>query len=153
MKMFGFASSTGVDLPGEKSGVVPSPEWKKKNFKEGDWLLGNTYHTSIGQYGFQTTPLELVRSISILGNGGTIVTPHIVGDAKPAGKLTLDSSSLRIVRQGMRMTAEEGGTAHYFNDLPFNSSSFFSEIRFKIFSLCSLFSLASLKSSLSSTLV
>jgi penicillin-binding protein 2 len=119
MKMFGFASSTGVDLPGEKSGVVPSPEWKKKNFKEGDWLLGNTYHTSIGQYGFQTTPLELVRSISILGNGGTIVTPHIVGDAKPAGKLTLDSNSLRIVRQGMRMTAEEGGTAHYFNDLPF----------------------------------
>ena len=98
---------------------MPSPEWKKKNFKEGDWLLGNTYHTSIGQYGFQTTPLELVRSISILGNGGTIVTPHIVGDAKPAGKLTLDSNSLRIVRQGMRMTAEEGGTAHYFNDLPF----------------------------------
>lgn len=119
MKMFGFASSTGVDLSGEKSGVVPSPEWKKKNFEDGDWLLGNTYHTSIGQYGFQTTPLELIRSISIIANGGTLVTPHLVGTALPSGKLELNKNSLRIVREGMLMTTGESGTAHYFQDLPF----------------------------------
>lgn len=76
-KKFGFASTTGIDLPGEEFGVIPSPEWKKKVFDE-EWLLGNTYHSSIGQYGFQLTPLELVRAVSAIANGGYLVTPHIL---------------------------------------------------------------------------
>ena len=77
MSMFGFASSTGVDFVSEKDGIIPTPEWKKKNFQEGDWLLGNTYHSSIGQYGFKTSPLGLARSIAAVANGGILVTPKI----------------------------------------------------------------------------
>jgi penicillin-binding protein 2 len=128
MKFFGFASSTGIDFPSEKIGVVPSIEWKKKNFAEGDWLLGNTYHTSIGQYGFKTTPLELVRSIALIANGGKIVIPKIVNTKSETEEenqksaqidLSLDQKILKIVQEGMRGSAGESGTAHYFSDLPF----------------------------------
>jgi penicillin-binding protein 2 len=121
MNYFGFATSTGVDLPLEKSGIVPSPEWKALNFKEGDWLLGNTYHTSIGQYGFKTTPLELARSIAVIANGGKIITPKIASTSNSVkqSEIKLDKSALKVVKEGMRMAAGEKGTAHYFSDLPF----------------------------------
>ncbi len=121
MNYFGFATSTGVDLPLEKQGVIPSPEWKAKNFIEGDWLLGNTYHTSIGQYGFKTTPLELARSIAVIANGGKIIKPRIVDTPSSTVPLdiNLDRSVLKVVREGMRMAAGVSGTAHYFSDLPF----------------------------------
>jgi penicillin-binding protein 2 len=126
MKYFGFASSTGVDLPQEKSGIIPSISWKKKNFKEGDWLLGNTYHTSIGQYGFQTTPLELARNIALIANGGKMIIPKIASTTENQ-KLNienivdvgLDKSILKIVREGMELAVSDIGTAHYFKDLPF----------------------------------
>lgn len=122
MKMFGFASSTGIDLPKEKTGVVPSIEWKKKNFKEGNWLLGNTYHTAIGQYGFQTSPIELARSIAIIANGGKVIKPKIAkteADILQSSDLNLDKDVLKVVREGMEMSASDIGTAHYFKDLPF----------------------------------
>ncbi len=129
MKFFGFASSTGIDFPSEKIGIVPSIEWKKKNFAEGDWLLGNTYHTSIGQYGFKTTPLELVRSIAIIANGGRLVIPKILKIKNLEEVITmqtdlkLDQNILKVMREGMRGAAGEGGTAHYFSDLPFKVSA------------------------------
>jgi penicillin-binding protein 2 len=121
MKFFGFASSTGIDFPKEATGIVPSPEWKKKNFEDGEWLLGNTYHTSIGQYGFKTTPIELARSIALIANGGKLITPRIASGTEPVENidLNLDKKILDIVRSGMRGSASEGGTAHYFSDLPF----------------------------------
>ncbi len=126
MKYFGFASSTGIDLPQEKSGIVPSVEWKKKNFEDGDWLLGNTYHTSIGQYGFQTTPLELARNIAAIANGGKMIIPKIASttenqklNIENITDLGLDKSILKIIREGMELSASDIGTAHYFNDLPF----------------------------------
>lgn len=106
--MFGFGTPTGVDLPGEQSGTVPSQEWKKKVFGE-DWLLGNTYHTSIGQYGFQLTPLELIRGISMIANGGTLVTPHVyAGASAPQQKLEVPEEYLKIVREGMRQGVLDG---------------------------------------------
>ena len=101
-QMFGFGTTTGIDLPGEKSGVIPTPEWKKKVFGE-DWLLGNTYHTSIGQFGFQLTPLELVRSVASLANGGKLVTPHlVVTNTSPNTDLNLDQEKLKVIQEGMR---------------------------------------------------
>ncbi|MEK7113497.1 MAG: penicillin-binding transpeptidase domain-containing protein, partial [Patescibacteria group bacterium] len=80
-QIFGIGQQTGIDLPDEKGGVIPNPFWKAKNFKGESWSLGNTYHTSIGQYGFQVTPMEMVRAISSIANYGTLVTPHyILGD-------------------------------------------------------------------------
>lgn len=106
--MFGFATTTGIDLPGEKYGTIPSQEWKKKTFGE-DWLVGNTYHTAIGQYGFQITPIELARSIASIANGGKLVTPHVYEGA-PINKieLPLKEKDLKIIREGMRMGVLEG---------------------------------------------
>lgn len=106
--MFGFASTTGIDLPGENYGTIPSQEWKKKVFGE-SWLLGNTYHTSIGQYGFQITPLELVRGIAMIANGGALVTPHI-REGLPTERtvLPVKERDLQIIREGMRLGVLEG---------------------------------------------
>lgn len=106
--MFGFGSTTGIDLPGEVHGLVPSPEWKQKVFGE-DWLLGNTYHTAIGQYGFQLTPLELVRSVASLANGGHLVTPHmLMGDVTGSTTIPLRGQDLKVIREGMRLGVLEG---------------------------------------------
>ena len=65
-------------MPGEKEGVIPSPEWKMVNFKGDPWRIGDTYHTAIGQYGFQVTPMEMVRAVGAIANGGTMLTPHLI---------------------------------------------------------------------------
>lgn len=109
--MFGLATTTGIDLPGEQYGTIPSPEWKKKVFGE-DWLVGNTYHTAIGQYGFQVTPLELVRGVASLANGGYLVTPHVLkGLVTASTSLNLPKKDLKVIQEGMyRVVNGEGGT-------------------------------------------
>jgi penicillin-binding protein 2 len=115
-KMFGFASTTGIDLPGEDYGLVPSPEWKKKVFDE-DWLLGNTYHSSIGQYGFQVTPLELVRAVASIANGGYLVTPHVLDRLETAStSIHLNQKKLQVIQEGMRLAVNGAeGTAKALN--------------------------------------
>lgn len=110
-QLFGFASTTGIDLPGEEYGVIPTPEWKKKIFGE-EWLLGNTYHSSIGQYGFQVTPLELTRAVAALANGGNLVTPRVIlGDKTESKPLGLDEKKLKVIQEGMyRVVHGENGT-------------------------------------------
>lgn len=115
-RMFGFGTTTGIDLPGEEYGVIPSPEWKKKVFNE-DWLVGNTYHTAIGQYGFQLTPLELVRGVAALANGGYLVTPHVLGGVTTAStSLNLPKKDLKVILEGMHMVVHgDGGTGKALN--------------------------------------
>jgi penicillin-binding protein 2 len=106
--MFGFATTTGIDLPGENYGNIPTPAWKQKVFKE-DWLLGDTYHTAIGQYGFQMTPLELVRGVAALANGGYLVTPHVLeGTLAASTSLNLDPRNLKVIKEGMRQGVTDG---------------------------------------------
>ncbi len=112
MLRFGFATTTGIDIAGEAVGVIPSPEWKLKYFNEA-WRLGNTYHTSIGQYGFQVTPLQLARSVAGIANGGTLVVPHLVQNVRPETqkketRYSVSDVDLNIVREGMRLTVTEG---------------------------------------------
>ena len=107
MSRFGFASSTGIDLPGEKKGIIPSRSWKKKNYIDGDWKLGDTYHTSIGQYGFQTTPIELVRSISMIANGEYLPTPRVNGISDIKQNVDLDQHKLQVIREGMRLAVTD----------------------------------------------
>jgi len=112
LKIFGFAERTGIDLPGESKGVIPTPEWKLKTFNE-EWRLGNTYHTSIGQYGSQVTPIQLARSVASIANGGRLVVPHLVQTITPRvdgveTKYTVSKEDLQIIREGMRQTVLSG---------------------------------------------
>lgn len=111
MEIFGLGSPTGINFLGEQSGVVPDPEWKKETFDE-DWLLGNTYHTSIGQFGFLVTPLQMLRAVGTLANGGKLLTPKLTKDPTPEFKeLDLDQDILKLVKSGMRMAVDtDGGT-------------------------------------------
>ena len=112
MRLFGLGSTTGIALSGEQAGVVPNPAWKQEHFDD-DWRLGDTYLTSIGQYGFQTTPLQMLRAYAAIANGGTLVTPHVVkGETGAHTDLNLIASDLKVVTEGMRRTViQNGGTA------------------------------------------
>lgn len=110
--LFGFGTPTGVEIAEEQTGVVPTPAWKREVFND-DWRLGDTYFTAIGQYGFQATPLQILRAYSALANGGKLVTPHVVkGKQGAIIDLNLNQDYLKIIHEGMRMTVTlNGGTA------------------------------------------
>lgn len=112
MRLFGLGEKTGIPISGEQAGVVPSPEWKKENFND-DWRLGDTYLTAIGQYGFQTTPIQMLRAYAALANKGSLITPVLLkGEKGSTTSLNLDMDALRVVTEGMRQTViQTGGTA------------------------------------------
>lgn len=113
-RLFGLGEKTGIDLDGEAKGLVPDPDWKQKN-KHEPWVLGDTYHLSIGQGDLGVTPLQVNNYTSVIANGGTLYKPRL-GKAIVSsidGKVTdiqseilrqdfIDSSALHVVRQGMR---------------------------------------------------
>jgi penicillin-binding protein 2 len=111
-KLFGIGQKTGVDLPDEAGGTIPSPEWKAKNFNGDPWRIGDTYHTAIGQYGFQATPMEMARAVAAIANNGTLVLPHyILGDTVRENQtinLNLNKNYFDIVQNGMRQAVTTG---------------------------------------------
>ncbi len=111
-RLFGLGSTTGIGIAQERAGVVPDPVWKAEVFDD-DWRLGDTYFTSIGQFGFLTTPIQMLRAYSALANGGTLVNPHVIrGKQGETLELNLDKNVLKIVHEGMRKTVNmDGGTA------------------------------------------
>lgn len=116
MHLFGIGEKTGINFGGELSGTVPSIAWKAKNFPHDPWRIGDTYHTAIGQYGFQVTPIEMLRAIAGIASRGTLVTPSILKsvDGKPLGKteqLPFNNSQYDAIFTGMHMDALPGGTA------------------------------------------
>lgn len=104
-RRFGLASTTGIALSGEAAGIIPTPEWKVQVFGPDDpWRIGNTYHTSIGQYGFQITPLEAVRFTAAIANGGKLLTPHLVASSSPEyDEIDVPDAYLQVAREGMRL--------------------------------------------------
>lgn len=123
ISLFDIGEKTGIDMEGEVAGLVPSPEWKKKTFKDGTWRLGDTYNTSIGQYGFQVTPIQMVRAVAAIANSGTLVTPHVVQGEKNISdkKITeINAQYFSDVRTAMRETVVKG-TAMRMN-VPYISS-------------------------------
>ena len=109
---FGFGKVTGISLANEQTGTVPNPDWKRELFDD-DWRLGDTYFTSIGQYGWQVTPIQMLAAYGALANGGKLFTPHIVkGEMGQYEDIDLDPWALSIVQEGMHMTTNyPGGTA------------------------------------------
>lgn len=109
LRLFGFGSDIPDSFVSGKSGTIPTPEWKKATFNE-DWYLGDTYHTAIGQYGFQVTPVQVVRAIGAIANEGTLLNPTIVKDDGPhvASTIDLPKQDFDIVHQGMRLGTQIG---------------------------------------------
>jgi len=75
--MLGLGQKTGIDLPNEVSGVMPSEEWKIRNYKQ-KWFAGETISVGIGQGAIAVTPLQLLRAISAISMGGKMVVPHVI---------------------------------------------------------------------------
>lgn len=111
-RKFGMGSVTGINIATEQPGVVPDPAWKQAVFND-DWRLGDTYFTAIGQYGFQETPLQMLRAYAALANGGHLLTPHVeYGKTSSSTDLGLNPAYLKIIYEGMRKTVTlSGGTA------------------------------------------
>jgi penicillin-binding protein 2 len=80
-KSLGFGDTTGLDVPGEALGRVPTPEWRNELFENGDtdrpWSVGDSINLSVGQGDLLAAPLQLAVAYAALGNGGTVVTPHV----------------------------------------------------------------------------
>jgi len=116
---FGLDKVTGIDVPGEVAGLIPSPEWKE-DVKGERWFLGNTYHMSIGQGDIALTPIALNSAISAIASGGQLCTPHIF-DARNSEKfkcsdIGIDTTSLDLVKKGMIEACSTGGTGFTFFD-------------------------------------
>ncbi len=118
--LLGFGSRTGVDLPGEKAGLVPSPEWKQLVKKE-PWYPGETISVSIGQGPLLVTPLQVAVQTALIANRGIAVTPHILKSTEnqPLSKrdnqpkiqaVEMSPSSFEKVIMGMWKSVNEGGT-------------------------------------------
>lgn len=126
---FGLENKTGIDLPGEKSGSIPDPEWKINLLGE-KWRRGDTYNLSIGQGFLRVTPLEIAVATASLCNGGKILEPQLLEkivdsqknlvkeiEPKVARELPFCEENLRVVKEGMRQ-AVTSGTASLLNYLP-----------------------------------
>jgi penicillin-binding protein 2 len=102
LQKFGFGEKTGIDLVGEKAGLLPSKAWKRR-VKKQPWYPGETLITGIGQGFLQVTPMQLARATAILANRGKIVTPYFVAKEHQLadGQIELDEHNLDDVISAM----------------------------------------------------
>lgn len=120
---FGFGKKTGIDIEGERTGLLPSQEWKQKRFKQ-KWFVGDTVSVGIGQGYYLATPLQLAVATATLANQGTQMRPQLVRqiqDAKSGGvtprapqtesTLPIKPENLELVRNAMIDVTRPGGTA------------------------------------------
>jgi len=133
----GLGGLTGVDLPDELSGLVPSPEWRNELFKEGNtdrpWSVGDNINLSVGQGDLQASPLQMATAYSAIANGGWVVRPHLGQrvedpdgrvlqqiDVPRRRKLDIDPAFRQAILEGLRSAASDpGGTsADVFKGFP-----------------------------------
>jgi penicillin-binding protein 2 len=113
-RVFGLGSPTGIDLEGEKRGLVPDPQWSAEARKH-PWYPGETISVAIGQGPLLMTPLQMAEMTALVANGGYRVIPHLIKDAKlsPPKHVPIDPQALRAVRDGLwAVVNEPGGTAY-----------------------------------------
>ena len=118
----GLGQKTGIDLPNEVAGVMPSEEWKIKNFKQ-KWFAGETISVGIGQGAVAITPVQLLRAISAISMGGKMVVPHVVNpDGLPQGyvqtshydevkNVSIDPNGWTYITDAMTRVLMPGGSA------------------------------------------
>jgi len=119
-EQLGFGKETGIDLPFESYGFLPSPHEKEE--RTGDiWRLGDTYNVSIGQGDLSVTPLQLISFIASIANNGIMYQPFLAYDTVP--KVSVDYSDwaheIEVVQRGMRDGVTKSyGTSHALSSLP-----------------------------------
>lgn len=106
MELFGFGTERPGDLLLGIAGTLPDPKWKAETFDGEIWRIGDTYNTSIGQYGMQVTPMQAVRAAAALANGGILLEPTVLyrgNEGREFSKnLGIPSENLSVVTEGMR---------------------------------------------------
>ena len=123
VRHFNFGNLTGIDLKGESTGLLPTPEWKKRRYKQA-WFQGETVIVGIGQGYTLVTPMQLAQATAILANKGLAFRPHLVRSITEAetgvnrpfkpviqDRISMQDHSLEIVKQGMVDVTLPGGTA------------------------------------------
>lgn len=126
-KEFGIGSKTGIDIPGELSGTLPSPEWKKKRFKKKQdqrWLPGDLINMSIGQGYVLVTPIQIASAYQAIANNGVQLKPTVVdrfvtysgkvenNAPKVVRKLNISPKNLKLLQNALRLPVSGyGGTA------------------------------------------
>ncbi|MCL2265680.1 MAG: penicillin-binding protein 2 [Treponema sp.] len=122
---YGYGDITGIDLPGEIGGLIPTPQWKERRFHE-KWVLGDTMNMSIGQGYTLVTPLQMCNMVSMVVNNGKVYKPHILKEVRDPVTNAIESVTLHelihesnispavfeTVRQDMRGVVSQG-TAQY----------------------------------------
>ena len=116
--MFGLGDRTGIDLPGEKAGVVPSREWKRR-VRRTPWFPGNTVMMSIGQGFITSTPIQIMNIMSAMANGGYVMQPHLLKAVTMKGRkiyrtaenkklfdLKISDKNIRIMRRALRSVVQ-----------------------------------------------
>jgi penicillin-binding protein 2 len=129
-RQFGFGEATGIKLPGETAGLVPTERWKRKNW-DANWVTGDTYNISIGQGYFLATPLQMLNATAAIANGGTLYRPQVVSRVVDAEghtisqlqpeviqRLSVSAENIQLVRQGMRAAATWGTSGALDQELP-----------------------------------
>jgi penicillin-binding protein 2 len=133
----GIGKESGLDLPGETEGLVPSRSWRNQLYEEGEtdrpWSAGDNIQLATGQGDLQTNPLQLAIAYAALGNAGTLVTPHVgmeVEDAagrvlkefdpKPQRKIKIDPAHRTAIMEGLHQAAQgsQGTSYGIFGGFP-----------------------------------
>lgn len=137
-RRLGMGRRTGVDLPNELPGLVPSPKWRAKVNRQGigdgrPWSAGDNINLSVGQGDLQANPLQMAVAYAVVANGGRVVTPHLgnrIEDAdgrvlqelpsRARRRVDIDPEHRDAILEGLRAAASEpGGTsADVFKDFP-----------------------------------
>ncbi|HEY1913407.1 MAG TPA: penicillin-binding protein 2 [Vicinamibacterales bacterium] len=119
--LLGLGVKSGIDLPNELAGLVPSTEWKREKMHE-KWYAGETISVGIGQGAVSLTPISMAVYMATLANGGTRVTPHLLKSVDdgagwkpvpappPQSKIDIDPDKLQAIRDGLWMVVNQGGT-------------------------------------------
>jgi len=129
-RRFGIGQQTGIDLPGESSGLLPTPAWRNRLYHKGrtdrPWSVGDNIELAVGQGDVQVDPLQLANAYAALGNGGTLVRPHLgmqvvdtAGrvvqeiDPPPRRHIPINPTYRSAILGGLHMAAQSPGGTSY----------------------------------------
>jgi penicillin-binding protein 2 len=129
-ELFGMGARSGIDLPGEAPGLIPTIKWKRVNYSE-SWVTGDTYNMSIGQGFVLSTPLQVLNSIAAVANGGILYRPQLVREVVDSEgnvvqafapdvirHIPVSRENIDLVRRGMRAAVAGAGATAWAVDVP-----------------------------------